>query len=80
MTIDFFLQSLAEVDLEINDAIKLDKYTNNINEKANLIAWFLSKIMLLEIKITTTNGTMKINNSWIVRLTEYKIDLKFNGI
>ena len=64
----------------MNEAIKFDTYISNINEKANFIAWFLRRIMLLEIKITIINGTTKINNSWIMRLMEYRMDLKFNGI
>jgi hypothetical protein len=61
---------------EINDAIKLDKYINDINEKANLIACFLSKIILLEIKITTTNGTMKIAGGNISASSEFTVVLE----
>ena len=64
----------------MNEAIKFDIYISNTNEKANFIAWFLRRIILLEIKINIINGTTKINNSWIVRLMEYRMDLKFNGI
>ena len=64
----------------MNEAIKFDAYISNINKKANFMACFLRRIILLEIKIIMTNGITKINNSWIVRLMEYRMDLKFNGI